>query len=351
MPDSIPQAERLLNLVIALVNTTAPMTKEQVRASVAGYDDGASTEAFERKFERDKDILRDLGVPVVTVTAAAHGDEVGYRIDTDAYALPPLQLSAAQLGVLTLAAEFWNDQTLRGDASRALTKLRVVGDTPGEADAVAGLAPRVHPAGPALAPLLDAAHDRQVVSFTYRAASTGEVLTRHVEPWRLVASRGGWYLVGRDRDRDAPRVFRLSRITGRIRAVGERGAFTVPADADPLALVTSVQQADARTGWLAVAPDRAGALRARAAADPGPAPDGVAAPEGADLLAVPYQRTSDLADEIIGYTDAVVVLAPGTLRDAVVTRLRAAVAMGERVTGDRSPAPSTDARVTEADRG
>ena len=64
MPDSIPQAERLLNLVIALVNTTAPMTKEQVRASVAGYDDGASTEAFERRFERDKDILRDLGVQI-----------------------------------------------------------------------------------------------------------------------------------------------------------------------------------------------------------------------------------------------------------------------------------------------
>ncbi|MBC7289789.1 MAG: WYL domain-containing protein [Actinotalea sp.] len=329
MPESIPQAERLLNLVIALVNTTAPMTKEQVRSSVAGYDDGASSEAFERKFERDKDILRDLGVPVLTVTAAAHGDEVGYRIDPDAYALPPLQLSAAQLGVLTLAAELWNDQTLRGDAWRALTKLRVVGDTPAEADAVAGLAPRVHPAGPALAPLLDAAHDRQVVTFTYRAASTGEVLTRHVEPWRLVASRGGWYLVGRDRDRDAPRVFRLSRITGRVRPVGERHAFTVPADADPLGLISTAQRADARTAWLAIAPDRAGALRARAT--DGQAPEDVAAPEGTDLVAVPYQRTSDLADEITGYTDAVVVLAPRTLRDAVLTRLRAAAALGDRV--------------------
>src|SRR5690606_31208556 len=117
-------------------------------------------------------------------------------------------------GVLTLAAEFWQGQTLRTDADRALTKLRVVGATPSSTDVVAGLAPRLHPAGPSLAPLLDAAHERRVVTFTYRTASTGEVRSRSVEPWRLIASRGGWYLVGHDRDRGAPRVFRLSRIEG-----------------------------------------------------------------------------------------------------------------------------------------
>jgi proteasome accessory factor B len=146
MSDPLPPAERLLNLVIALVNAEGRMSKEQIRSTVAGYDAAATDEAFERMFERDKETLRRLGVPVVTVTGAAHGDDVGYRVDTDAYALPPLELSAAQLGVLALAAEFWAGQTLRTDASRALTKLRVVGSTPGETDAVAGLAPLVHPA-------------------------------------------------------------------------------------------------------------------------------------------------------------------------------------------------------------
>ncbi|MDT0166182.1 WYL domain-containing protein [Actinotalea sp. AC32] len=330
MPAQTPAAERLLNLVIALVNTTGRMTKEQIRASVAGYDPEAATDAFERMFERDKETLRQLGVPVVTVTSAAHGDDLGYRIDTDAYALPPMDLSAAQLGVLSLAAAFWTDQTLQADASRALTKLRAVGATPSETDAIAGLAPRVHAAGPALAPLLDAAHDRQVVAFTYRTASTGEVRRRHVEPWRLVASRGGWYLVGRDRDRDAPRVFRLNRIEGPVVPQGPSGAFTVPPDADPAALISSAQRADARTAWLAVAPDRAGALRARAVRDAAP-PPGLRVPPGTDLVAVPYQRASDLAAEITGYTDAVVVLDPPELRAAVVDRLRAAVAMGGRV--------------------
>ncbi len=329
MPDALPPAERLLNLVIALVNAPGRMTKEQIRSSVAGYDRDGSGDAFERMFERDKEALRELGVPIVTVHGPAHGDDAGYRVDLDAYALPPMELSAAQLAVLGLAAELWQDQTLRADAARGLTKLRVVGATPSATDAVVGLAPRLHAAGPALGPLLDAAHARQAVAFTYRAASTGEVLRREVEPWRIVASRGGWYLVGQDRGRGAPRVFRLSRIVGQVTPVGDPESFRVPADVDALALLRDAQHGPAGTAWLAVAPDRAGALRSRAVDDPGEEPAG--APAGRDLVAVPYDR--DLADEVAGYTDAVQVLSPPELRDAVLRRLRAAAAMGERVGG------------------
>lgn len=328
MSQALPPAERLLNLVIALVNTPGRMTKEQIRASVAGYDRQGSTEAFERMFERDKETLRELGVPVVTVHGAAHGDEQGYRVDLDAYALPPMELSAAQLGVLALAAEFWQDQSLRTDATRALTKLRAVGTTPAATDTVAGLAPRLHAAGPALVPLLDAAHDRREVRFTYRTARTGEVLERHVQPWRLVASRGGWYLVGHDLGRGAPRVFRLSRITGDVTVVGEAEAFTVPSDLDPAAMIRDAQGTQRHMAWLAVAPERAGALRSRAV----DAPDRpAAAPEGRDLVAVPYERAADLADEITTYTDAVLVLAPAELRAEVLDRLEEAAAMGERL--------------------
>lgn len=332
MSDALPPAERLLNLVIALMNTTGRMTKEQIRRSVAGYDTAPSTEAFERMFERDKETLRDLGVPVLTVTSAAHGDDLGYRIDPDAYALPPIDLTPAQLGVLALAAEFWHGQTLGQDAARALTKLRAVAPSGEGSDAVAGLAPRLRPAGPALAPLLDAARERRVVRFTYRTASSGEVLEREVEPWRIVAQRGGWYLVGHDRRRDAPRVYRLSRIEGSVRAVGRPGAFEPPDGVDAAGLVDVARRAEQRTAWLAVAPERAGALRARSTADPATPvdpPEGLAAPPGTDLVGVPYTSTAELASEVVGYTDAVVVLAPDDLRDAVVRRLRAAAALAE----------------------
>lgn len=337
MADALHPAERLLNLVIALVNTPGRMTKEQIRTSVAGYDREGSTDAFERMFERDKETLRDLGVPITTVHGPAHGDDAGYRVDLEAYALPPMELSAAQLGVLGMAAEFWQDQALRADATRALTKLRAVGTQPSSTDAVAGLAPRLHAAGPALAPLLDAAQARQAVEFTYRAASTGEVLRRTVQPWRLVASRGGWYLIGHDTSRDAPRVFRLSRIVSDVVAVGPPQAFTVPPDVDALAMVAARQEGGERLAWLAVSPDRAGALRTRAVDPTGaePPPPGPATPEERDVIAVPFERTADLADEIVGYTDAVVVLDPPDLRDEVLRRLREAVAMADRLAVDR----------------
>ncbi|MFC8921902.1 helix-turn-helix transcriptional regulator [Cellulosimicrobium sp. NPDC057127] len=321
-------AARLLNLVIALVNTNASMTKQQIRRSVAGYGDAPSPDAFERMFERDKDTLRDLGIPIVTVDAGGHADEVGYRIDQDAYALPPVDLTPAELGVLALAAQFWQDKTLRTDISRALTKLRAAGAGETAMDAVTGLVPRVRAVGDAYGPLLDAISERRVVSFTYRAASTGEVRPRRVQPWRIAARRGGWYLVGFDVDRQAPRSYRLSRVEGRVRATGPRDAFEVPVDVDVDAFLGG--RGAAGVARLAVVPERAAALRARGTVV-GSVPAGAAAGSsgaGRDVLEVPFSVRAALAEEVVGYGDAVLVLGPPELRDVVVRRLREAAAVG-----------------------
>jgi len=316
-------AERLLNLVIALVNTPGRMTKEQVRTTVAGYGDAPSDDAFERMFERDKDTLRELGVPVLTVTDASHGDDFGYRIDLDTYALAPIDLTAAELGVLTMAAELWQDRSLRADSTRALTKLRAVGQAPGSTDLVAGLTPRVRDGGGAFAPLVDAVQSRQAVRFTYRAATSGEVRERVVEPWKLLARRGGWVLVGRDRDRGASRSFRLSRIEGAVRTVGPVEAFETPTD-DELAEALSTWDSGTRgVATLAVLPERASALRTRHVPDDAPH----ATVEGRDVLRVPYRAQWELAEEVVGYGDAVLVLEPASLRDAVLSLLRTAAAL------------------------
>jgi proteasome accessory factor B len=341
MPDQIHPAERLLNLVIALVNTSARMTKEQIRRSVAGYADAASDDAFERMFERDKDTLRELGIPILTVTGSGHGDDIGYRIDQEAYALPPIDLTAAELGVLSLAAQFWQDSSARMDTSRALTKLRAVGAEPEATDLVAGLAPRVRAGGDAFAPLLDAVQARQAVTFTYRAASTGEVLTRVVEPWKLLARRGGWFVVGMDRDRAAPRSFRLSRIEGRVRTVGQPGAYGEP-DASALsAVLASWSAGESRVATLAVRPERAEALRARALGPEIGRADGSADElddtdrwvasmlADRDTVRVPFTSAWELAEEVVGYGDAVVVLSPPTVRDTVLRLLRVAATLDE----------------------
>jgi proteasome accessory factor B len=329
--DPIPPAERLLNLVIALVNTSSRMTKEQIRGTVAGYGDATSDDAFERMFERDKDTLRELGVPILTVIGSGHGDDIGYRVDQEAYALPPVELTAAELGVLSLAAQFWQDKSLRTDANRALTKLRAVGSGPEAGDLVAGLAPRVRAAGSALGPLLDAVHERRVVEFSYRAASTGDVRDRTVEPWRLLVRRGGWYLVGLDTGRAAPRAFRLSRIEGAVRAVGEPAAFVVPADVDPASVLDEQHLGEPLIATLAVRPERANALRSRAVPHGGTVDARALADR--DTVHVPYSSTTAMAEEVVGYGEAVLVLDPPALRDAVLERLRSAAQL------DASPLP------------
>ena len=207
MTDRVDAAERMLDLVIALSHTRHRMTKAEIRAKVNGYDDAASVEAFERMFERDKEALRQLGVPIVTLTDAVHEDEVGYRIDVTAYELPPIDLSPAQMGVLSLAAEIWQDSSFAGAARRGLTKLRAV--TPVAASAPPGVTLRVRGPDPAMGEILEAISDRVPVSFTYRAAYSGTTTVRTVEPWRVYARDRGWYLVGLDRtaapsDRSGP---------------------------------------------------------------------------------------------------------------------------------------------------
>ena len=155
-----------------------------------------STDAFERMFERDKETLRELGVPVVTVHGPAHGDDPGYRVDLDAYALPPMDLSAAQLAVLGLAAELWQDQTLRGgrDAGAdqaprrrcdALGDRRGRGARPAPACSrtFARTAPRccTRPAGRRLH-LPDREHGRG-------ASQTRPAVADHRQRWRVVPRR------------------------------------------------------------------------------------------------------------------------------------------------------------------
>jgi len=321
--DDIAPAERLLNLVIALLNTSSRMTKDQVRSSVAGYET-ESTEAFERKFERDKDALRDLGIPIVTVQADGRSDEIGYRIDPDAYTLGDLELSPAELAVLSLASGFWRDAALAKDADRALTKLRAVAEGSMADDLAVGLVPRVQPAGQGVPVLLDAILERRAVRFTYRAAYTGEVTEREIEPWRVRTRGAGWYLYGFDRGRGEPRSFRLNRVLSPVKAVGPTAAYEIDADALARMDGSDHEPGPEREAVLAVLPERAVALRLRAAEPPS---EGQLADR--DVLRVPFRSTMELAYEIAGYGPAVLVLDPPELREVVLSRLRAAAALGE----------------------
>ena len=179
------RTERLLNLVICLLATRRFLSKAEIRALVPGYSD--TDEAFERAFERDKEALREMGVPVTTGSNDVwFEDELGYRIRSDAYALPEVQFTPDEMAVLALAAQAWQQASLAGAATTALRKLQAYGIDTVE-PAIAGIDPRVDTNEAAFVPLWRAVSSRYPVTFPYRRPG-GEPERREVEPWG--SSRG-----------------------------------------------------------------------------------------------------------------------------------------------------------------
>jgi proteasome accessory factor B len=308
---SARKTERLLNLVICLLATRRYLSAEQIRRTVAGYQD-LGDEAFKRKFERDKEDLRDLGIPLETGSDSPFDDDPGYRIRRDDYSLPEIAFEPAELAVLGVAARTWQHASLGGQAFEAVTKLRAAGVDIDDAVPVA-IETRVATSEPAFEPLRRAATDRRPVRFDYRTPGA----TRHVEPWGLVSWHGRWYLAAYDLDRADTRVFRVSRIVGEVRPAGAVGSVVLPAGTDVRAIVlrTNVDP-DRLTVTLRVRRGTAIGLRRRAAS---------ATPldDSWDLIELAVPGVERLADEAIGYGADVIVVDPPEARAAVLARLRA----------------------------
>jgi proteasome accessory factor B len=314
-----PKSERLLNLLIMLLVQRRYVAKDRIRELL--YPD-QGVEAFEKMFERDKDELRSLGVPVEVGTQDAYfGDEPGYRIKPDEFALPDIALTADEAAVLGVAAKVWEHARLAEVTTDALRKLAAAGADVDEG-ALDVLQPRLTAEEPSFEAFWDAVHGRIPLCFEY--ARTGQQpATRHLEPWGVVRHAGRWYVVGRDTDRDDERVFRLSRVAGVPRLDGPPGSFTVPEGTDIRTLAERL--APIPTPELAEVLVRAGtchALRRRAES----VESGVAGPDdrtGWDRLLLPDAR---IADEVLECGETAYVVSPPALRDAVVSRLRAALA-------------------------
>ena len=329
------KTERLLNLVICLLYTRMPLSKAKIRDAVPQYGRTASDEAFDRMFERDKDELRDLGIPLVTEAFdPLFDDEPGYRIDRREYALPEITFAADELAVLGLASRAWTQASLAGPAAQALRKLEAAGVERDDASLI-GIEPRVRTAEPAFEDVKNAVLQRIPVSFTYRTASTGAVASRHVQPWGITSWHGRWYLTGFDTDRNAPRVFRLGRIEGEVAFEGGPAAYEVPADHEPRAMISTM--AVERAPQPAVLRVRAGAghsLRRQARAV-------VELDDTWSTVDIDFTDTEAFAGEISGFGPDVVVESPAELRESVIRRLTGALGSGSGQGPDLGPGPAT----------
>ncbi|MDN5896363.1 MAG: WYL domain-containing protein [Nocardioides sp.] len=314
------KSERLLNLLILLLVQRNYITKQRIRQTIPSYRE-ASEDAFERMFDRDKDELRALGAPVVAeATDAYFGDEVGYRIRPDDFALPGIDLTADEAAVVGLATRVWQHAGLAGATSDALTKLSAAGL---EIDRrrLDIAAPVVTVADEHFDVFWQASLERIRLSFDYQRSGSQEVTRRHLEPWGVVSSSGRWYVVGQDTDRGEPRLFRLSRVRGKVSRNGKAGAYDIPAGINLRDLTRSLSPAPAtETALVLVRSDAALSLRRTAteveAGVPGPDTE-----TGWDRLRVAYSSPANLVDDVLVFGHDACIEAPQEARELAITRL------------------------------
>lgn len=301
-----PVIERLLNLLAFLLTSNRPVSAAEIRSRVAGYG-GSSDDAFHRMFERDKDLLRKLGIPLELRTADGWGLEQGYVIDRDLYRLPDPGLTDEERTALALAARVVR---LGGGpaASEALLKLGGAGMAGGDEPLGADLGSSAETLGE----LFGAVSERREIDFDYRGSR------RSLRPYGLAHRRGHWYLVG-EGDRGV-RVFRVDRMDS-LSVGATPGAFVRPdgfdlraeIDAHPWEAgtdetVTARVRFEPEMAWWA----------ARTLGEP--------YTDGPLEVELPVANVDAFIGWLLSFDDAAVLLEPPALRQTLVDRIERAMA-------------------------
>ena len=341
----VPVEERLFSLVLALLATESGLTKNEILSTVQGYRQkfkkgGGDNANLERQFERDKDDIRDLGVPLETIDSpgdAGNNQTLRYRIPRGAYELPKdVTFSSDETTLLNLAAMVWREGSLSGESRRALLKLRSLGVAADEP--VLGYAPRVRLRDAAFEPLSAALEKHLIVRFLYLKPGEAVAREREVIPLALVQYQGRWHLSAEEvakpkkstdaaEDTNAPgahKTYLLRRIVGPI-LLG-KPAPARPGDHATAALTALDEVWERGVAEVDVACDSDAATRlANRRGTERLTPASGAEPGAEERLHLHYVDLNILADELAGFGPEVLVVSPPELRDAVVARLERTV--------------------------
>lgn len=314
----IPVEERLFSLVLALLATETGLTKNEVLSTVQGYRQryrpGGDNANLERQFERDKDDIRDLGVPLETIDApgqAGNNQSLRYRIPRGTYELPSdITFSAEETTLLNLAAMVWREGSLSGESRRAVMKLKGLGLVSDEP--VLGYAPRLRVRDAAFEPLRAALERNTIVRFAYLKPGEAEARVREVAPLALVQHQGRWHLHAEEPDTGATKTFLLRRIVSQVTTTG--ATFPAPSgDQTARALDELDEVWESHTAEVEVVSDSDAETR-------------LLKRRGSERLAsgalrLHYSDANIFADELAGYGPEALVLSPPVLRAAVHSRL------------------------------
>jgi proteasome accessory factor B len=302
--------ERLINLLALLLTSPRPVTAAVIRQTIPGYSLD-SDEAFHRMFERDKEMLRSIGIPLEVDFTDGWEVEQGYLVDPSKYALPDPGLTDEERAALLLALQVVR---LGGEPAgpEALLKLGGARTTGAAEPLAADLG-----ASPELADLFAAVTERRRVHFQYRGRR------RVVSPYGLGHRRGHWYLVGGTSEGD--RMFRADRIE-QLSVEGPPRAFTRPEG-------FSIAEALADLPWEV---GSEGSVEARVKFGPevawwaarqlgaGTVTEGRIDAGGSMVVVIPVNNPDAFIGWVLSFGEGAEVIGPPELRAAMIGRIGAA---------------------------
>ena len=218
---------RQLSLVAFLMAERRPLTARDVKQNVEGYQE-MSDEAFARRFYSDRAELLALGVPLDSQRDEFTGEEL-YRLSSERYFLPPLELTDEELAALQTCLYLLEGQFAYAEPLRLALQNLALG-RPGFEDAPTETARAVELHDPGYSPELPgrlaklegAISKNRTLKFEYWSIVRDEHRERTVNPYALLFDRGQWYVVGLDLDDEKMKTFRVSRIRGDIRLATRR---------------------------------------------------------------------------------------------------------------------------------
>ena len=307
------RVERLTNLLALLLETPEPLSLVQIAGELGGQYPDSKT-ARRAAFERDKAVLRDIGVPIEQeIIGGSDAGQTRYWIDRERYEMGGLDLDDDEMRALQVAMA----ATRPGSSSGQEALWKLGGGVVDQRSTVTAVVPDAAE----LPTLREAVADRRVVTFRYND------LDRVVDPWGLLLRNGYWYMIGFDHGRGERRTYRIDRIAGQVDIDGDRDPFERPLDFDPRDAFPDDPKLIGADANLPDARVRIDEPRAAAAARE-LGEDRVARrlDDGAIEVLVPCANAPAFRSWLLGYLEHAEVLEPDALRADVVAFLEAALA-------------------------
>jgi len=211
---AISKAERLLNLFFVLLNTKRPISRNDIRQKVSGYENCESDSSFERMFERDKDELRSTGIKIETLSMdTLFEDELGYRIDQNIFITKVIDWSRDERIMLNLASAIWKNTEFENLAKIASIKTGNVTSEISDSDSetindLNMLNYRI---------ILQSLQSKSALEFQYVALDDSKPRNRKVIAKRLYRLEKYWYIEAIDIAAQLIKNYQINRIYGQIR--------------------------------------------------------------------------------------------------------------------------------------